>query len=339
MKILSGVQPTGNLHIGNYLGSVNVWVNMLKQNPDLEALFMIVDLHAITVYQDPAKLRQKIYEVLAIYLASGIDPEKHTIFVQSQNPDHTYLGWLLNCIASVGQLERMTQYKDKREKQETKDDIVSMGLMDYPVLMAADILLYDADKVPVGKDQKQHVELTRDLAERFNSMYGQTFTVPEFVTMEETAKILDLQNPAKKMSKSDENPAGKIDLMDTPQGILDKIKRAVTDSESIVKYDMENKPGISNLMAIYGASTGKTMSEIEQEFAGKNYGIFKNTVGEAVVEFLIPLQKSIREYLSDLEQLDKIVNNGNKRAREISEQKLSEVTNKMGVYYHGPKKQ
>ncbi|WKZ30624.1 MAG: tryptophan--tRNA ligase [Candidatus Dojkabacteria bacterium] len=337
MRILSGIQPTGTLHIGNYLGSVKQWSDMLNDSPEIEAFLMVVDLHAITVPQDPAVLRRKIYELLAIYLAAGFNPEKDNIFVQSQNPDHPYLGWIFNCITPFGWMERMTQYKDKKQKMEEYQNIVSVGLFDYPALMAADILLYDPDMVPVGADQKQHVELTRDIAERFNNIYGETFKVPEFRTNKETTNILDLQNPDKKMSKSDASAAGRIDLMDTPQGIQDKLKRAVTDSDNHVAYDPEKKPGVSNLLAIFSSATGKTVEELAQAYDGKGYGQFKSDIADAVVAFLSPLQEKINTYLSDLEQLDRIVNNGNERARELSSQKIALVADKMGLYHDGKK--
>lgn len=337
MRILSGIQPTGTLHIGNYLGSVKQWSDMLNKSPEIEAFLMVVDLHAITVQQDPKILRNKIYELLAIYLSSGFNPEKDNIFVQSQNPDHPYLGWIFNCITPFGWMERMTQYKDKKQKMEEYQNIVSVGLFDYPALMAADILLYDADVVPVGADQKQHVELTRDIAQRFNSIYGETFKIPEFRTNKETTNILDLQNPAKKMSKSDASATGRIDLMDTPQGIKDKLKRAVTDSDSHVAYDPENKPGVSNLLAIYSSVTTKSIQELVTEYDGIGYGQFKSDVADAVVAYLEPLQNKIQTYLSDLEQLDRIVNNGNERAREVSSQKIALVSDKMGLYHNGKK--
>lgn len=337
MRILSCVQPTGTLHIGNYLGSIQNWVTMLNSKPDSEAIFGVVDLHAITVPQDPKVLRHKIYEILAIYLAAGIDPVKNIVFVQSQNPDHASLAWIFNCITPIGWAERMTQFKDKKQKMESYSDIVSVGLLSYPMLMAADILLYDADQVPVGADQKQHVELTRDIAMRFNSQFGETFKIPEFATSKEGTKIMDLQNPTKKMSKSDDSPAGKIDITDTPGGIQDKIKRAVTDSEGSVRFDMEAKPGVSNLMNILGSVTNKTIEQIESEYAGKNYGTFKKDVADAIVSFLEPMQTKINTYLSDLAELDKIVNNGNERARAISSKKLELVTNKMGLYNYGKK--
>jgi len=338
MRILSCVQPTGNLHIGNYLGSVSQWVSQLNANPGTEAFFGVVDQHAITVPQDPKQLRQKIYEILAIYLAAGIDPDKHTVFVQSLNPDHSYLSWVFTCITPVGWMERMTQYKDKRQKLEDYQTSVSMGLMSYPILMAADILLYDADQVPVGADQKQHVEITADIAEKFNSQFGQTFKVPEFVTSEVTTKILDLQDPSKKMSKSDANPNGKIELMDTPQGIQDKIKRAITDSVGQVGYDPDTRPGMSNLVTLFAATTNSTPESIVQRFEGKGYGDFKKELAESIILFLEPIQKKIQLYLSDLAELDRIIDNGTAKARAVSSRKIDIVKDKIGFYSHVEKK-
>ncbi len=338
MRILSCVQPTGNLHIGNYLGSISQWVHELQENPNTIAFFGIVDQHAITVPQDPKILRQKIYEILAIYLAAGINPNKHTVFVQSANPDHTYLSWIFNCITPVGWMERMTQFKDKRQKQEDYQSVVSMGLMSYPMLMAADILLYDADKVPVGADQKQHVEITADIGQKFNSIYGETFKIPKFTSNEVTTKIMDLQDPSKKMSKSDVNPNGKIDLMDTPQGIQTKIKRAMTDSEGTIGYDIINRPGISNLVTLFAAINTLKPIDVVQRFQGKGYGDFKLELSESIISYVEPLQKKIKEYLSDLAELDRIIDNGTMKAREVSSVKIALVKDKVGFYNNGKKK-
>lgn len=338
MRILSCVQPTGTLHIGNYLGSISQWVRDLQANPEATAFFGIVDQHAITVPQDPKVLKQKTYEILAIYLAAGINPAKHTIFVQSANPDHAYLSWIFNCITPIGWMERMTQFKDKKQKQEDYQSFVSMGLMSYPMLMAADILLYDADRVPVGADQKQHVEITADIGQKFNSIYGETFKIPEFTSNEVTTKIMDLQDPSKKMSKSDINPNGKIELTDTPQGIQNKIKRAMTDSEGTIGYDVVNRPGISNLVTLFAAINNMKPIEVVQKFQGKGYGDFKQELAESTVSYLEPLQKSIKEYLSDLAELDRIIDNGTAKAREVSSVKIALVKDKVGFYNNEKKK-
>lgn len=330
---MSGVQPTGELHIGNYLGSIQNWIKLLNTNPDSTAFLMIADQHAITVFQDPKILKEKTIRLAAIYRAAGFDTNKHVIFVQSQNPDHAYLGWIFNCVTPIGWLERMTQFKDKKQKLEAYKSVVSTGLLAYPTLMAADILLYSADKVPVGKDQKQHVELTCDIAARFNQIYGETFTIPEFVTDKITTKILDLQNPTKKMSKSDDSPLGKIELTDTPDVIRQKISRAVTDSESEIRFDPENKPGVSNLLSIYAAVTGKKIEETANIFAGKTYSQFKEVVAEAIIAFLAPFNEKLNNYMSDKAQLQKDLDLHAEKARAISHEKLVEVSNKLGLYY------
>lgn len=330
---MSGVQPTGELHLGNYLGSIQNWIKLLNTNPDSTAYLMIADQHAITVFQDPKILKEKTLRLAAIYRAAGFDTNKHIIFVQSQNPDHTYLGWIFNCVTPIGWLERMTQFKDKKQKMETYKSVVSTGLLAYPTLMAADILLYSADKVPVGKDQKQHVELTCDIAARFNQIYGETFIIPEFVTDKVTTKILDLQNPSKKMSKSDDSPLGKIELTDTPDTIRQKISRAVTDSESEIRFDPENKPGVSNLLSIYAAVTKESIDNAVNAFAGKTYSQFKDAVAEAIIAFLAPFNEKLNYYLSDKAQLQKDLDLHAEKARTISHEKLVEVSNKLGLYY------
>ena len=266
--ILSGIQATGNLTLGNYLGALNNWVEMQDK---YDCYYMIADLHTLTVRRDPEELRQNTLSLIALYIAAGLDPEKNTIFIQSHVPAHCGLSWILNCYTYMGELNRMTQYKDKAAKH---PDNLNSGLFNYPVLMAADILLYNADLVPVGEDQRQHLEITRDIAERFNSIYGETFKVPEAYVGKAGARIMGLQDPTSKMSKSATNELDKVLLTDSPEIIMKKFKRAVTDSENKVRYDKENKPGISNLMGIYGVIKNKSMEEIENEFDGVGYGDF-----------------------------------------------------------------
>ena len=282
--ILSGIQATGNLTIGTYIGAINNWI---KMQDEYDCYYMIADLHSLTVRNDPEVLRKRALQVLAIYIAAGIDPDKCTLFFQSHVPSHTMLSWVLNCYTYMGELNRMTQFKDKASKHAGN---VNSGLFTYPVLMAADILAYNADLVPVGDDQKQHLEITRDIAERFNSIYGETFKIPEVYIGEIGARIMGLQNPTAKMSKSSPNPLDKILLTDSPEDIMKKFKKAVTDSENKVKFDKENKPGVSNLMVIYGILKNKNMNEIEEEFEGSGYGIFKTAVAQAVIDRLTPLQ-------------------------------------------------
>lgn len=320
--IFSGFQPTGNLHIGNYIGAIKPRVKMQDEG---ENIFFIVDLHAITVPQDPADLSANTLDIAAFLIASGVDPEKSIIFIQSQNPDHGNLAWVLNCFLSMGQLNRMTQYKEKAEGK----DFVSVGLFDYPALMAADILLYDATHVPVGEDQKQHVELTRDVAERFNSRYGETFVLPEALIPKVGARVMSLTDPTKKMSKSDMNPDSRVHLLDSEDEVQRKFLQAVTDSGSEVKYNPESKPGISNLIEIYSEVVGLSVSEIEDKFSGKGYGEFKKAVSEAVVEELKPLQKRYKD-LRESKKLTEILKRGVERAKEISGKKIKEVYNKVG---------
>ncbi len=285
-KIFSGIQPSGTLTLGNYLGAIRQFVQLQHEN---ECYFCIVDQHAITVPQDPKELKENIKSLAALYIASGIDPEKATLFVQSEVPAHTELGWMLQSITYMGELERMTQFKDKSEGRSA----VSSALFTYPTLMAADILLYQTDIVPVGDDQKQHLELTRDVAERFNNRFGETFTIPEIQTPKFGARIMSLQDPTKKMSKSDENTRSFISMLDTPKQIEKKIKSAVTDSDDFIKYDPENKPGISNLLTIYASCTGKSMKEVEQHFEQKRYGELKGEVAEVVIDTLSPIPRKI----------------------------------------------
>jgi len=321
-RIFSGVQPTGNLHIGNYLGAIKNWVPLQHE---YESFFCIVNLHAITLPQDPAVLRQKTLDLARIYLAAGIDPEVSTIFIQSDVPAHTELTWILSCIARMGELERMTQFKDKGKGNTER---AGVGLFAYPVLMASDILLYQTDLVPVGKDQKQHLELTRDLAERFNRDFGEIFKIPEPYIPPVGANILSLQEPTKKMSKSDENAAGSIFLLDDADTVTKKVKRAVTDSGTEIKFDA-SRPAINNLLTIYQLFTGKTAEECEAHFAGKGYGQFKTELAEATVEFLRPFQERMKEY--DDAALEKILRTGAETAAEIAGETLRSAYDKMGI--------
>lgn len=322
-KIFSGIQPSGTLTLGNYLGAIRQFVQLQDEN---ECYFCIVDQHAITVPQDPKTLKQNIKSLAALYIASGINPEKATLFVQSEVPAHTELGWMLQSITYMGELERMTQFKDKSEGRSA----VSSALFTYPTLMAADILLYQANIVPVGDDQKQHLELTRDVAERFNNRFGETFTIPEIKIPEVGARIMSLQEPTKKMSKSDENTRSFISMLDTPKQIEKKIKSAVTDSDDKIKFDPENKPGISNLLAIYAGCTGKPMKEIEAYFADKRYGDLKGEVAEAVINTLKPIQERYEE-LIDSKELDDILTEGAEKAAKVANRTLHKAKRKMGL--------
>ena len=333
MRILSGIKPSGDLHIGNYFGAIKLWLDTIKE-PDTQAIFIVVDLHAITVYQNPEILKRRIYEIAALYFAAGLDYKKHIVFVQSDNPDHTYLSWLLTTITPVGWLERMTQFKDKKRKLKQYGQVVSAGLFNYPVLMAADILIYDTDVVPVGEDQIQHVELTRDIAKRFNKIYGNTFKVPEYRINKTTARIMDLQKPTRKMSKSDDSDLGCVFLLDDNDSIYKKITRAVTDSERVIKYDKKNKPGISNLLAILSEATGKDIKTLEKEYEGKTYAEFKKDVADAVINIVAPIRDKALKYLNDKAELDKILKQGATKAYNLSHPKLLEVIDKMGLYHH-----
>lgn len=321
-RLFSGIQPSGNLHLGNYLGAIKQWVELQDQ---YEAIFCVVDLHAITVPQDPAELRKKVTEAAKMYLAAGIDPNKSTIFIQSHVPAHTELGWILNTIATMGELGRMTQYKDKSQKEGWEGS--GAGLFDYPVLMAADILLYDTAVVPVGDDQKQHVELTRDLAERFNSRFGETFVVPEPLITKEGARIMGLDDPSKKMSKSAASEYNYIALTDDADMVRRKIKKAVTDSGSEVVYSDE-KPALKNLINIYTLLSGKSTSEIETMYVGKGYGDFKNDLAEVVVNFLTRFQERLVK-LSDEEVLS-VLRAGAEKAKVLAQQKIEVVYEKIG---------
>ena len=323
--ILSGVQATGTLTLGNYLGALNNWA---KMQDEYDCYYMIADLHSLTIRNDPEVLRKNILNVIALYVASGIDPEKNTIFIQSHVRTHPLLSWILNCYTYMGELNRMTQFKDKSAKHA---DNINSGLFTYPVLMAADILAYNADLVPVGADQKQHLEITRDIAERFNSIYGETFKIPEGYIPKVGARIMGLQNPLNKMSKSAEDVNDKILLLDTPDVIRKKLKKAVTDSEGVVRYDKEAKPGISNLMSIYGIINEKTMEEIEEEFKGQNYGTFKTAVAEAIISKLEPLGAKYNELINNPEKLKAIYERGDKKACERTEIIIRDVCTKVGL--------
>ena len=321
--LFSGMQATGNLTLGNYLGALKNWVSM---NEDYECYYCVVDEHSITIRQNPAELRQRARALLTLYIAAGLDPEKNCIYYQSHVSGHAELAWILNCYTYMGELQRMTQFKDKSAKHA---DNINAGLFTYPVLMAADILLFQADVVPVGIDQMQHLELTRDIAQRFNSIYGDVFKIPEAYLGKVGAKIMSLQDPSKKMSKSDENPNASIYLMDDPDTVIRKFKRAVTDSDSEVRYS-EDKPGISNLIDIYRATTGKSIEEVEKEFDGKGYGDFKLAVGESVVDVLKPLQERVAELSKDKAYIDSIIKNNAERANYVATKTLRKVQKKVG---------
>ncbi len=323
--ILSGIQATGSLTLGNYLGALNNWVEMQEE---YDCYYMIADLHTLTIRNNPETLKENTLKLIALYIASGLNPEKNTIFIQSHVPAHTQLSWILNCYTYMGELNRMTQFKDKSSKHA---DNINSGLFTYPVLMAADILAYNADLVPVGDDQKQHLELTRDIAERFNSLYGETFKIPEPYTKKVGARIMGLQNPTAKMSKSSQDPMDKILLTDSPDEIRKKFKKAVTDSENSVRFDRESKPGVSNLMSIYGIIKNKTMDEIEKQFEGQGYGAFKTAVAEAVIERLEPLQNKYNELLENPDKLMAICNKGAKKAEEKANRVLKDVYKKVGL--------
>lgn len=326
-KVLySAAQPSGNLTIGNYLGAVKNWVEL--QN-DYDCIFAMANMHAITVRQEPAVLRAKTLELLSLYIACGIDPERCILYVQSHVPCHAELAWVLNTFTYVGEMERMTQFKSKSLSHA---DNINMGLMDYPVLMAADILLYKADIVPVGVDQKQHLEITRDIASRFNGVYGPTFVVPEAYILKSGAKINSLQEPDKKMSKSDENVNASVYLSDERDVIIKKFRRAVTDSDSCVRYDEANKPGVSNLLTIYSRFTGISVEDAERQFDGKGYGDFKAAVGEAVADKLAPIQAEQKRLLSDKKYLNEVLASGAEKAFKIARGTLSKVYRKIGFY-------
>ena len=324
-RIFSGIQPSGDLTLGSYMGAIKNWVAL---QDEYDCLYCIVDMHAITVRQVPADLRRRTLEQLAQYVACGLDPEKNIMFIQSHVPQHAELSWVLGCYTQFGELSRMTQFKMKSQQHA---DNITAGLFTYPVLMAADILLYQADLVPVGEDQKQHCELTRDIANRFNNLYGETFKVPEPYIPRVGARIMSLGNPTSKMSKSD--PAGCVFLMDSPEEIARKFKRAITDSdtERCVRYDPENKPGVANLMNIYASVTGKSFDEIESEFAGKGYGVFKPAVGDAVIETLRPIREEAERILADKAYLKQVYTDGAMKASSVARKTLRKVYKRVGL--------
>lgn len=321
--IFSGIQPSGTITLGNYIGALKQFVEL---QDEYTCYFCIVDQHAITVPQEPQVLRKNIKSLAALYLAVGIDPEKATLFIQSEVPAHAQAAWMLQCISYIGELERMTQFKDKSKGKEA----VSAGLLTYPPLMAADILLYSADLVPVGEDQKQHLELTRDLAERFNKKYNEIFTIPDVRIPKVGARVMSLQEPTKKMSKSDPNQKAFITLLDEPKQIEKKIKSAVTDSEGTVKYDPENKPGVSNLLSIYSNLTGKSIAELEEQYEGKGYGEFKGDVAKVVVETIEPIQKRYYELVNSPE-LDEILDKGAEKANFVASKMVMKMERAMGL--------
>lgn len=328
--IFSGIQPSGELSVGNYIGSLRNWVQL---QDDYECIYCVVNEHAITVRQDPKELLDRSLNTLALFIAAGVDPNKSTIFLQSHVPAHCQLSWVLNCYTQVGELNRMTQYKDKSKRYA---DNVTAGLFDYPVLMAADILLYQADLVPVGDDQKQHIEITRDIATRFNNIYGQTFTLPKGYFPKAGARVMSLQEPLKKMSKSDDNQNNVIRILEDPKSILKKMKKAVTDSDNppVIAYDWENKPGVSNLLEILSASTGTPVEDLVEKYKGQMYGTFKCEVGEAVVAMLEPVQHRYKEIRQDVSYLNEVLKDGAKKASERAEKTLEDVYKKIGFYLY-----
>ena len=325
-NLLSGMQPSASsLHLGNYLGALVNWVNMQR---DFNAFYVIVDLHAITVPQDPNELRTNTRRTAAQYIAAGINPQDSALFVQSHVPAHAELAWVLNCITGFGEASRMTQFKDKSQK--AGSDSASVGLFTYPILQAADILLYQPKAVPVGEDQRQHLELTRDLAERFNSRYGQTFTIPEAHILKETAKIYDLQNPTAKMSKSAADPKGLVNLMDDDSTIMKKIKSAVTDTDSSIRVDWENKPGVTNLLSIHSSISGESLASLEDRFQGAGYGVLKSEVADVVISALGPIRDRANDLMSDTAELDRLLASGAEKAREVAETTLALVYDRVG---------
>ena len=323
-RMLSGIKPSGSLTLGSYVGAIRNWKDRADE---FDCYYFMADLHTITVRQNPADLRRRSLEQLAQYIACGIDPEKNVIFLQSHVHQHAELGWVLNCYSMFGELSRMTQFKDKSAKNA---DNINGGLFTYPALMAADILLYQADLVPVGEDQRQHVELTRDIARRFNGIYGDVFKVPDAYIPKVGARVMSLANPEAKMSKSEDEDPGRVTLMDKPEDIMRLFKRAVTDCETEVRYDWDNKKGISNLMSIYSAATGRTYEQIEAEFAGRGYGDFKKTVGESVVEMLRPIREEATRLLADKAYLQKVCAEGADKASYVAEKTLRKVYKKVG---------
>lgn len=324
--VFSGAQPSGELSIGNYIGALRQWV---KMQDDYDCIYSVVDLHAITVRQDPKALYEATFNTLALYLAIGIDPDKSTVFLQSQVPEHAQLSWILNCYTQIGELGRMTQFKDKSKRYEGN---VTAGLFDYPVLMAADILLYQANLVPVGEDQLQHLELTRDIAYRFNQLYGETFVLPKGFVPKEGARVMSLQDPSKKMSKSDDNRNNVITLLEDPKSIVKKLKKAVTDSDDppVVRYDWGNKPGVSNLLDLMSAVTGKSIEELVAQFEGKLYGQFKAEVADAVVDLLTPIQTRYKELRQDEGYLREVFKKGAIKASERAQATLDKASKAIG---------
>ena len=323
-RILTGLQPTGVITLGNYVGAIR---KMKQLQDEYDSFIFVADMHAITIPQDREQLPKNIRSLVALYLACGIDPKKNTIYIQSENIYHANVSWMLECNSYYGELSRMTQFKDKSRKNAN----FTVGLLTYPVLMAADIIIYDADYVPVGVDQKQHVELARDIAIRFNKKYGDTFKVPDFYYTDTEVKIMDLQDPTKKMSKSAENPKGVIKLLDDLDDVRKKIMKAATDSESIVRFDPENKPGVSNLMGIYAALTYKSMEDIEEEFKGQNYGTFKKAVADVVCSELEKIQARYYEILNGKE-LDRILDEGREKTLAMAKEKYEMMKKKIGLY-------
>lgn len=330
-RIFSGIQPTNVIHIGNYLGALKNWVALQDEG---EAIYCIVDLHAITVPQDPKILKEKILETAALFIACGVDPDKATLFVQSSRSEHSELAWILNCFTGMGELKRMTQFKDKSGDNQ---DNVTAGLFDYPVLMASDILLYQTTHVPVGEDQKQHIEITRDIAQRINSKYGSSaqgestvFTIPEPIIKQSTARIMALDDPTKKMSKSSPNPSSYIALTDTPEQIREKIKKATTDSGSEIKVDPD-KPAITNLLRIFSGMSGREISDIEREFEGKGYGDFKNALAETIITELAPIQDKFNALMADKDALRKILDRGSEKIAPLAQETLNKVKEKVGL--------
>jgi tryptophanyl-tRNA synthetase len=325
-RVLSGIQPTADsFHLGNYLGALRQWVAL---QDDYDAFYFVVDLHAITVPQDPVALRRRTRIAAAQLFGAGLDPERCTVFVQSQVPEHSELTWMLECITGFGEASRMVQFKDKSARSGA--DAASVGLFTYPILQAADILLYQTDQVPVGEDQRQHLELTRDLAQRFNHRFGQTFVVPQPYILADVAKIADLQDPAIKMSKSASSPQGIVDVLEEPGSIRRKISRAVTDAGTEVRADEEAKPGVTNLLRIYAALTGESVASLEQRYAGTGYGTFKNDLAEVVVSAFAPIRERTEQMLADDAQLDKLLAHGAARAREVAGQTMAAVRDRMG---------
>ncbi len=326
--ILSGVQPSGMLTLGNYLGAISQFVNLQNSSDDQELLFFIADLHAITVPQDATILRKNIKSLTALYLACGLDPNKSTIFVQSEVKEHSELGYILQSLTYIGELERMTQFKDKMAKQTQG---VSSALLTYPVLMAADILLYNSDYVPVGVDQKQHLEMARNLAERFNSRYSDTFKIPEPLILKSGAKIMSLQDPTKKMSKSDKLDKATIFLLDDENIIRKKIASAVTDSDGFIKYDVDNKPGISNLLTIYSCCMNLSIKEAEEHFKDANYGTLKSEVSDSIIKVLKPIQDRYNEILNNNDYINKVLDTGKEKASYIASKMINKVKHKVGL--------